>query len=186
MLAACEQGDTGLSLDSKQLNAVVDDVEPRDQIGQSLNQIAGRTILPEQQQTTDASNQTNPHSLAFVGRYRVAISCRDAFAGCDIGTADYILNLLPDGTAHRIFVHMGKVHLMSNQKELKDSWYYDVAQQHIVVIRGNGVGFYYQIDQDKNLVMDLEKIATATENNKQFFAQGHPMPQHAYVLTRLL
>ena len=32
--------------------------------------------------------------------------------------------------------------------------------------------------------MDLDKIANASEQNKQYFAEGHPFPQQAYRLVK--
>ena len=41
--------------------------------------------------------------------YHTRISCEDNFADCETGEAEYILNLLPDGTAYWNVVHFGRV-----------------------------------------------------------------------------
>ncbi|OTG68697.1 hypothetical protein B9T25_04205 [Acinetobacter sp. ANC 4470] len=50
--------------------------------------------------------------------------------------------------------------------------------------RGNGVAFFYHIDQAQSLVMDLAKISNQTKRNRQYFAQGNAFPQHAYRLVK--
>ncbi len=45
----------------------------------------------------------------YAGRYHTRISCEDNFADCETGEAEYILNLLPDGTAYWNVVHFGRV-----------------------------------------------------------------------------
>ena len=49
--------------------------------------------------------------------------------------------------------------------------------------RASGVNFYYNIDQDHNLIMDKNKIAIATENNREYF-KTNPLPSQNYHLIR--
>lgn len=57
------------------------------------------------------------NAMPYVGRYRVDISCSDPYVGCERGTANFILNLLADGTAHRSIVHMGKIMFNSSHQD---------------------------------------------------------------------
>ena len=54
----------------------------------------------------------------------------------------------------------------------------------MILHRSNGVEFFYDIDKDQNLVMDLDKIAHASVLNEQYFAEGNPFPQQAYRLVK--
>ncbi|NUF15792.1 hypothetical protein, partial [Acinetobacter lactucae] len=73
----------------------------------TLDDVAGRTFLPEE--NSDQSKKLNAASLQYVGRYHSRISCEDAFADCETGEAEYILNLLPDGTAYWNVIHFGRI-----------------------------------------------------------------------------
>lgn len=156
-----------------------------DEEGYKLTDVAGKATLPPAEKSVQKKLQLSAQAEALVGRYRVLVDCGDPFVHCENGTAEFILNLLPDGTAHRIFIHMGKVTFASSHEYRQDTWFYDHALHQVILIRGSGVQFYYDIDQAGNLIMDLEKIAHFTPENREYFANGHPFPQQAYVLTRM-
>ena len=73
----------------------------------TLDYVAGRTFLPEE--NVDQTKKLSGTSLQYVGRYHTRISCEDAFADCESGEAEYILNLLPNGSAYWNVVHFGRV-----------------------------------------------------------------------------
>lgn len=50
--------------------------------------------------------------------------------------------------------------------------------------RQSGIKFYYWIQPDGSLKMDLDKIAHADPLNQAFFVAGTPLPQQAYVLEK--
>ena len=62
--------------------------------------MAGQATAPIQTVATEHHIPAN--HLSYVGRYTTQISCEDKFVMCERGTVDYILTLLPEGTAHRI------------------------------------------------------------------------------------
>ena len=152
--------------------------------GINLNEVAGKATAPAHIENVTKTLKLSEAAQKLVGRYRVVISCEDKFVYCEQGSAEFILNLLPDGTAHRIFVHMGKVTFSSGQHYRKDAWVYDHHLNQVILIRGNGVQFYYDIDQQGNLVMNLNKIASFTPENRQYFIHGNPFPQFAYTLKK--
>jgi len=73
----------------------------------TLDYVAGRTFLPEE--NLDQTKKLSAISLQYVGRYNTRISCEDAFADCESGEAEYILNLLPNGSAYWNVIHFGRV-----------------------------------------------------------------------------
>ena len=149
-----------------------------------LTEVAGQATAPIQTAATEHHIPEN--HLTYVGRYTIQISCEDKFVMCERGTVDYILTLLPDGTAHRIFVNAGKISGDAGDTEKKyrkDLWFYDEDAHQIVVARASGVNFYYNVDQDHNLIMDKHKIAIATENNREYF-KTNPLPSQNYHLIR--
>lgn len=80
-------------------------------------QIAACPRRERHAETADAagSRHTAPDSPVpayarnFIGRYHANIPCEDDFVACEKGTAEFILNLLPDGTVHRSIIHYGKI-----------------------------------------------------------------------------
>ncbi len=151
-----------------------------------LTEVAGQATVPTQVNSEYTSHHIPVAHQAYVGRYAIQISCEDKFVMCERGTVDYILTLLPDGTAHRIFVNAGKISGDAGDTEKKyrkDLWFYDEDAHQIVVARASGVNFYYNVDQDHNLIMDKNKIAIATENNREYF-KSNPLPSQNYHLIR--
>ena len=148
-----------------------------------LTEVAGQATVPTQVNSEYTSHQIPVAHQAYVGRYAIQISCEDKFVMCERGTVDYILTLLPDGTAHRIFVNAAQISYGNEKKYRKDLWFYDEDAHQIVVARASRVNFYYNIDQDHNLIMDKNKIAIATENNREYF-KTNPLPSQNYHLIR--
>jgi hypothetical protein len=160
--------------------------------GKKLSEVAGQATLPAMAEVKGFSpqHQSLPSKAeAFVGRYHVQISCDDPFAKCDQGSAEFIINLLADGTAHRTFVYMGKISyensdIKSNRSYQKNTWIYDEAQHEIIVNRIEGIQFFYKVDAQNNLIMDIDRILNGTEENRLYFSQHHTAPTKAYVLQR--
>ncbi len=127
----------------------------------------------------------------FIGRYHANIPCEDDFVSCEQGAAEFILNLLPDGTVHRSIIHYGKVFTDRNAAAggdgayRKDTWTVNPEQTELTVHRKEGVNFYYRIEDPNRLVMDVEKIRNDHQaKNKEMFAKGYPQPARAYQLIR--
>ena len=73
----------------------------------TLDDAAGRTFLPDG--APDQTSKISESDQQYAGRYHTRISCEDNFADCETGEAEYILNLLPDGTAYWNVVHFGRI-----------------------------------------------------------------------------
>ena len=157
--------------------------------GQSLSEVAGQATLATQQLSLD--NTLPEQAKVYVGRYLASIPCDDGFIPCKEGTAEFILNLLPDGTVHRSIIHYGKVFAdkpvteAGNTTYRKDMWSLDNVNHEIIVHRKEGVIFYYYIQDKNHLVMDVARIHNEKVGaNKEMFKNGYPKPAKAYVLTR--
>ena len=150
----------------------------------SLTDVAGRATVPVGETESGLKNTMPQSAQPYIGRYQATISCDDPFVRCKEGTADYVINLLEDGIAHRNLIHSGQISFASNPYHRQDRWSYDVQNHQVILYRSNGVEFFYNIDKDQNLVMDLEKIAHASALNEQYFAEGNPFPQQAYRLLK--
>lgn len=158
--------------------------------GGKLTDVAGQATLNADQ--PKLKNIIVPeYAKVFIGRFHASIPCDDGFIPCKQGTAEYILNLLPDGTVHRSIIHYGKVFTDKPMTEdgnttyRKDMWALDEELQEIIVHRKEGVNFYYTIQDRDHLVMNVEKISSDREGrNQELFNKGYPQPAKAYVLTR--
>jgi len=160
--------------------------------GKKLTDIAGQAILPASATIKNLDHDVTISHQAeeFVGRYHAEISCEDPFVLCDHGKAEFIINLLPDGTAHRTIAYMGKMtyenrEISSNRSYQKNTWSYDPDQKEIIVNRGDGSQFFYTVNADHNLVINLNKILNSSEMNKKYFSdKNNPAPENAYVLKK--
>lgn len=154
--------------------------------GRKLTEVAGKPTMPSADKLHATAHDVPENAVQYIGRYRVEISCDDPFVECDKGNAEFILNLLPNGSAHRIFVHLGKVTYATSNQYRQDSWLYDQALNEIVLTRGSGVKFYYDVGQDDTLTMNVSKIATAQGANQAYFAAGNALPGKAYKLIKII
>lgn len=153
-------------------------------VGQRLKDIAGQAIVPMQQHKIYTS--VPKKAYPYVGRYQTVISCHDPFIQCTTpGSADLIINLLNDGTAHRTIIKMGKIAFSSYAQYRQDYWSYDEKNHQIILQRAIGIKFFYDLDQDGNMMMDLNKIAVGTARNRQYFMEGNPFPEQAYKFTKI-
>ncbi len=165
----------------------------RTNTAKKLTEVAGQATLPVTSDPKDVDQQAKQlptKAESFVGRYYTQISCEDRFVHCTKGNAEFIVNLLPDGTAHRNIIHMGKMTyennvIKPNRAYQKNTWVYDEVNHQIIINRIEGVQFFYKIDADHNLVMDLDKILNSSESNRRYFNQNNPAPAKAYVLKKL-
>lgn len=159
--------------------------------GKKLTELSGQATLPYD--NSIAPQPVPEHAKKFIGRFHAYVKCDDSFIPCKEGEAEFILNLLPDGTVHRSIVQFGKVFAEktinpeNNMKYRKDTWSINQAHNELVVHRKEGINFYYDIIDDDQLVMNIEKIRQGeaeADRNQELFSQGYPQPQKAYKLTR--
>ena len=163
--------------------------EKEESAGRKLTEIAGQATLPAEKHKHKEDGIADT-DLQYVGRYRVNIPCEDEFAHCEKGSAEFIINLLPDGTAHRTFVYKGRVsndshEELANRNYKKNTWHYDEEHHQIIVKRIEGIQFFYSINDEQNLVIDRDKILNVDKTNKNYFSvKGHHAPEHNYVMTK--
>lgn len=157
----------------------------------TLDYVAGRTFLPED--TSDQTQKLNEASLQYVGRYHTRISCEDAFADCESGEAEYILNLLPNGSAYWNVVHFGRVGSKDGAKSAAVNqlcptlnWKVEEKERELrIQCPLSKVNFYFNIDSNKRLVTNLEKLLYSDYGkNREFLEQNYFVPNQAYVLTK--
>ena len=154
--------------------------------GSKLTEAAGPTVT---QVLVDQITPVSDISMPYVGRYHTEINCEDKFAHCEKGSAEFIINLLPDGTAHRTFVYKGRVsndsHDLANRNYKNNTWHYDPKHHQIVVQRIEEIQFFYKIDDQQNLVIDRDRILNVDDTNKKYFSvAGHHAPEKNYVMTK--
>lgn len=165
------------TMSNKQHSSTLEDETPAaktlsDVIGQISHTISSpHEIVTKFDMTQDA--------LPFVGRYQTKIDCQDKIVNCEEGQSDIVLNLLPDGTAHRTIIHLGKITYASNLQYSQDRWFYDPKVHEIVIERANGVKYFFNTQHKNQLILDASKVIAI---NKGFFEQGHPEPMGNYVL----
>ena len=54
-----------------------------------------------------------------------------------------------------------------------------------MINRIEGIQFYYKVDEQNDLVMDIDKIINGTEENRLYFSQHHTAPTKAYVFKEI-
>lgn len=158
--------------------------------GVKLRDVAGQATLP-----ATATNEVKVVKVLdrrYAGRYHTQMSCYDLFAKCKDGNAEFIINLLPDGSAYRTFVYFGRVSNDISGAEApvvsdynhQDTWEYNAETNEIIVHRAEGVNFYYYVKDDQTIQMKREKILRGSPENIAFFAAGHVAPERSYTLTK--
>ncbi|MNU55474.1 hypothetical protein D3C71_445550 [compost metagenome] len=157
----------------------------------TLDDVAGRTFLPEE--NLDQTKKLSGISLQYVGRYHTRISCEDAFADCESGEAEYILNLLPNGSAYWNVIHFGRVGSKDGAKSTAINqlcpdlnWKVDEREHELTIhCPLSNVNFYFTIDSKKRLIVNLEKLFYSDYGkNREFLEQNYFVPKQAYVLTK--
>ncbi|CRX63365.1 hypothetical protein ABR2090_0408 [Acinetobacter baumannii] len=166
-LSACDVNHA----DSKDHSAVATTSRHEDSLIKSttkvktLDDAAGRTFLPE-----GVPDQTSK-----------------------LSEAEYILNLLPDGTAYWNVVHFGRVGSKDGSKsavinQLCPSlkWKVEPAAHELTIqCPLSDVNFYFDIDAKQRLVVNLEKLFYSDfGKNREFLEQNYFVPTKAYVLDK--
>lgn len=188
-LSACSS-DHQSKLDQANHNTTSNSAKPES--GVKLRDVAGQATLPISSETTSDVKALSEVGQTHAGRYHVQMNCRDPFARCSDGNAEFILNLLPDGTAYRTFVYFGRVSndisgaespVVSDYNH-QDTWEYDAQTKQIIVHRAEGVKFYYNVKDNDTIQMNLDKVLKSSPENIAFFTAGHPAPKHNYTLIK--
>lgn len=160
------------------------------QSGKKLTEVAGQASIPNEAASTVQQDSTDEQA-PYVGRYHVKISCKDDFVQCSEGAAEYILTLAADGSAYRSIVYTGKLfsEKMAEDSNIRtyrrDTWSVNPEDSELVVHLEEGAEFYYRIDKQQNLILNLDRtLDLDNQMNQHLFAAGYPMPTQAYRLIK--
>lgn len=160
--------------------------------GSKLVDVAGQATVPI---AHGASDQIVPvlskEEVPYVGRYHVYVPCTDAFARCQqaSGQVDYIISLLPDGSAFRQRVSFGRIQIDERQNTKTynpDTWHLNKENNQIVLKVFAGGNLYFNIINKDHLKMNLDHIVHANSGlNREQLGEDFILPGAEYTLTRL-
>lgn len=191
LLTACDSPQQNIDQTVSDATANTAEFKVEKQEGKRLTEVAGRTALPQAQlaESENISPVVSKVSEPYIGRYHVVVDCHEKFALCEKGNAEFVINLLKDGTSHRTLIYMGKMSYekKSNQTERvyqQNTWRFNPETHQIEVQRAEGVDFYYDVNADGDLVIDLEKIYANNQIENDQFIDGTYVPTQAYVLKK--
>lgn len=154
-----------------------------DQSGVSLKTVVSRPgVIYADQKKSDAL--LSDEAKLLVGRYHVRLSCEDPIALCKEGEADFIVNLLPDGYVRRTIVYLGSVSPIDEGQYRQDQWTFDAKRQEVVVHLVEGAKFYLELNDAKNLVMNINRTRNASIENQKFYAEFY-LPRQPYELQKI-
>lgn len=173
----------------------VRDQSVSDSHGVALTEVAGQATLPHSTVSKHNLNKPSEADLVYAGRYHARIPCTDAFAGCvnNEKEAEYILNLLSDGSVYWTNTSFGRLGAESTRNIAKIEQTCKQVQWHVhqelneIVVRceAANVNLYYQINQNQDLVLNLDKIWNGDNGNNRTFFKEYPFPKQAYVFTKV-
>lgn len=171
-------------------SGIRDNVEQgQDGTGKKLTEVAGRATL--QNDAEYVIRKLDIREQQFVGRYRTEIQCDGHFFPCETGKADFILNILPDGSVHRSVVRLGKVFAEKQRPGFpilnyqRDTWSINEDSKELVVHRKEGLNFYYRVLDSQTLQMNLNKSNHLDADNQKLYARGFPKLEQVYTLKRI-
>ncbi|MFC1393357.1 hypothetical protein NK318_01910 [Acinetobacter junii] len=161
--------------------------------GVALTQVAGQATIPHV--VSKRMEKPSQQDLIYAGRYHARIPCSDPFAGCvsNEKEAEYIINLLEDGSVYWINTSFGRLGSDPSRDMTKIEQMCKQVQWHAhkelneIMIRceNANVNLYYKINKEQNLVLDLDKIWNGDHGrNRQFFKE-YPFPKKAYVFEKI-
>ncbi|MBF4454742.1 hypothetical protein IRT38_04925 [Acinetobacter sp. SK-43] len=159
----------------------------------ALTQVAGQATIPHV--VSKRMEKPSQQDLIYAGRYHARIPCSDPFAGCvsNEKEAEYIINLLEDGSVYWINTSFGRLGSDPSRDMTKIEQMCKQVQWHAhkelneIMIRceNANVNLYYKINKEQNLVLDLDKIWNGDHGrNRQFFKE-YPFPKKAYVFEKI-
>lgn len=161
------------------------------QSGKKLTELAGQASMPDNEAASTVQQASAEDKAPYIGRYHVQISCKDDFVQCSEGSAEYILTLAADGSAYRSIIYTGKLfsEKMAEDSNIRtyrrDTWSVNPENAELVVHLEEGAKFYYRVDQQHNLILDIDRtLDLNNQTNQHFFAAGYPMPTQAYRLIK--
>ena len=190
ILSACSRSTTPNETASAAEGQSASAAKLQPQSGKKLTELAGQASMPNESASTVQQNLVDEQA-PYVGRYHVKISCKDDFVQCSEGSAEYILTLAADGSAYRSIVYTGKLfsEKMAEDSNMRtyrrDTWSVNPEDSELVVHLEEGAEFYYRVDEQHHLILDLDRTLDLDHQiNQRLFASGYPMPTQAYRLIR--
>ncbi|RZF56985.1 hypothetical protein EXE30_01645 [Acinetobacter halotolerans] len=163
--------------------------------GVPLTKIAGQATLPYSGAGKRNLTQPSETGLTYVGRYHARIPCTDAFAGCvnQEKEAEYILNLLEDGSVYWINTSFGRLGIDSSHNVAKIEqtcnqvqWYaHEELNEIMVRCDAANISLYFKVNQNQDLVLNLEKIWNDNNGENQKFFKEYPFPEKAYEFKKI-
>lgn len=161
----------------------------------SLNQVAGQATLPHPVVRKHDHHQPSGADLIYAGRYHARIPCTDPFAGCvnNEKEAEYILNLLNDGSVYWTNTSFGRLGSDPSRSVAKIEQTCKQVHWHVhkelneIMVRCDAadLNLYYQINSNRDLVLNLDKMWNEGNGNNRKFFKEYPFPQQAYVFKRV-
>lgn len=161
-----------------------DDHEQMVYSAKKLIDIAGQVNV-QQHHREHTQKHLTAEAKQYIGRYHTKIDCLGQLIYCDEGNADLVLNLLPDGTAHRVIIHLGEMGQLSNNLYRQYHWFYDESRHEVILEQDDGIQLFFKVDNAGHLVMNTDKRLTVMQANRQFYAQdNNPQTQQNYILVK--
>ncbi len=97
-----------------------------------------------------------PPQKMTLGRYVQQINCQSTH--CMVpGDVELIMTFLPDGTVHRLLIHMGQMSVHRDYSHSRvptaslDRWYWNAATQEVSIKTAYGAQFVYGLDAAQQL-----------------------------------
>ena len=194
-LSACDQHQPEHDMMNDRHASAVTQVQANDQQSQEGNKladVAGQATLPVESTLPQSNSAPLPaNAKKYVGRYHVHVPCSDPVAMCaePEGQIDYVLSLLPDGTAYRKRVSLGRISIDERQNTKTyepDRWEFDAQQKEIVLTVFGGGKLYYKTIDENRLKTNLDKILSDENGkNRKNLGENFVLPQKPRVLTKL-
>lgn len=161
--------------------------------GVSLTEIAGQAMIPHV--VSKRMEKPSQQDLIYAGRYHARIPCSDPFAGCvnNENEAEYIINLLEDGSVYWINTSFGRLgsdpsrDMTEIEQMCKQVQWHAHKELNEIMIRceNANVNLYYKINKEQNLVLDLDKIWNGDHGQNRKFFNEYPFPKKAYVFEKV-
>ncbi|ENU28938.1 hypothetical protein F991_03062 [Acinetobacter sp. CIP-A165] len=180
---------------SDEVSVVPDEPSSFTDDGVPLTKVAGQATLPYSGMGKRNLTEPSETSMTYVGRYHARIPCTDAFAGCvnHEKEAEYILNLLEDGSVYWINTSFGRLGADSSQNVAKIEqtckhvqWYaHEELNEIMVRCDAANISLYYEINQNQDLVLNLDKLWNGNNGENRKFFKEYPFPQKAYVFKKI-
>lgn len=161
--------------------------------GVKLIDVVNQATLPKETQRSQHSLHNQHLDYAdlrakYAGRYYGKINCETTLTSCEKGEVEYVLNLLEDGSAFRTIIQQGKIYVdegNTTQSYRQDAWIFDPHEDDLVIHLKEGVELYFDVDEESNLRLDVNKTVNYDFENRTFFQPRLPAQYESYILRKI-